>query len=118
MYSETTAYAGVPWKILVERVRHPNNKNSLGFYLCCNKDDQSEWSCNVKARKYRIMSVKTGVGNKEEERGEREFNNKSNSWGLASFLDWDKALNPDTGYITPDNKMTFQILFSADPVKR
>ena len=119
MYSETTTYAvGVPWKILVKRVKQPNNKRSLGFYLCCNKDDESEWSCFANARKYRIMSVKTGVDIKEQELGKHEYNNKQHTRGPSFFMDWDEAVNPDTGYITSDNKMTFQVLFSADPVKR
>ena len=118
-FSEMTSYVrGLPWKIAVYRCKLTNDKHTLGLYVFCNWDDETEWSCDAKVT-LRVLAQKSDVKNKWKVQT-YNFNNRGLNYytGDSTFMGWDEAMNPNNGYITVDNEMTFQVLISADPVVR
>jgi ubiquitin carboxyl-terminal hydrolase 7 len=91
---------GLPWKIMA-MPRSSNDKDkSLGFFLQCNAECDSNWNCSATAD-LRLLSFK-----KETPPVSRKikhvFYNKENDWGFSTFQSFADILDPEKGYIQND----------------
>lgn len=98
--SEAHYVRGLPWKIMA-MPRSSNEKDkSLGFFLQCNAECDSNWNCSATAD-LRLLSFK-----KETPPVSRKikhvFYNKENDWGFSTFQSFVDILDPEKGYIQND----------------
>ncbi|CAH1266422.1 USP7 [Branchiostoma lanceolatum] len=89
----------MPWKILT-RPEHKLNKKSLAFFLQCDAESDSLWSCSASA-KLRLIPQKNDI--QTFEKGfSHIFHRKEHIWGFPVFMPWDEVCDPEKGYIKDD----------------
>ncbi|XP_078583111.1 uncharacterized protein LOC144865898 [Branchiostoma floridae x Branchiostoma japonicum] len=89
----------LPWKILT-RPDYKDNKKSLAFYLQCDADLKSLWSCRTSVE-LRLIPQKDRVQTYKQNY-QHVFYNKGKSWGFPEFIPWDEVCDPQKGYIKDD----------------
>ncbi|CRK86286.1 CLUMA_CG000165, isoform A [Clunio marinus] len=91
---------GLPWKIMA-MPRSANDKDkSLGFFLQCNAECDSNWNCSATAD-LRMLSFKKDVA-PVSRKIKHIFYNKENDWGFSTFQSFSDILDPEKGYIQND----------------
>ncbi|XP_043483984.1 ubiquitin carboxyl-terminal hydrolase 7-like isoform X2 [Leptopilina heterotoma] len=107
----------LPWVIRVvprsEQTDEKPPKNSLGFFLQCNKEGEL-WSSYANAD-FRLLSH-----NSEQDyfnkKIEHVFSSKENEADFGDFIDWQVVFNPDKDYIKNDS-IILEIHLMADSPK-
>ncbi|XP_072029470.1 ubiquitin carboxyl-terminal hydrolase 7-like [Amphiura filiformis] len=106
----------LPWKIRAMpkgsngRGRKKTPK-SLGFFLWCNADSDSQaWSCQASAE-LRLRNQKDGPN--LVKRIQHLFNCKENDWGFSHFISWNDLLDPQKGYVK-NGSITLEVKIVAD----
>ncbi|CAH1250617.1 USP7 [Branchiostoma lanceolatum] len=95
-FSPAVFICNLPWKILAKPEHNANNK-SLGFYLQCDADSKSLWSCSASAE-LRLIPQKNGV--QTYTRNLRHlFHSDEGNWGFSEFMPWHEVCDPQRGYI-------------------
>ena len=98
--SEANYVRGLPWKIMA-MPRSANDKDkSLGFFLQCNAECDSNWNCSATAD-LRMLSFKKDVP-PVSRKIKHIFYNKENDWGFSTFQSFSDILDPEKGYIQND----------------
>ncbi|KAI8487233.1 hypothetical protein Bbelb_350310 [Branchiostoma belcheri] len=75
----------------------PPNKKTLGFYLKCDADSNSFWSCRASVE-FRLIPQKAG---------------NDGDWGYPKFIPWHEVCDPQKGYIK-NNKIILEAYVKAD----
>ncbi|XP_049818632.1 ubiquitin carboxyl-terminal hydrolase 7 isoform X1 [Aethina tumida] len=106
----------LPWKIMVmPRNSHSQDRSaqrSLGFFLQCNGESESNsWSCYAIAE-LRLLSVRQEV-EPFSRKIQHLFYSKENDWGFSHFMSWNDVLDPEKGYIK-DDSITLEVHVTAD----
>lgn len=98
--SEANYVRGLPWKIMA-MPRSSNDKDkSLGFFLQCNAECDSNWNCSATAD-LRLLSYKKEIP-PVSRKIKHVFYNKENDWGFSTFQSFSDILDPEKGYIQND----------------
>ncbi|KAI8517549.1 hypothetical protein Bbelb_035660 [Branchiostoma belcheri] len=86
-YSNPIFIRNLPWKIVAKHEEdtksQPPNKKTLGFYLKCDADSNSFWSCRASVE-FRLIPQKAG---------------NDGDWGYPKFIPWHEVCDPQKGYI-------------------
>ncbi|XP_041376543.1 ubiquitin carboxyl-terminal hydrolase 7-like isoform X2 [Gigantopelta aegis] len=91
----------LPWNIMV-MPKLVKGKKSLGFYLQCNTESDSEsWSCEARAE-LKILPQCYGR-TAFIRRTVHTYSSQEYDWGFSNFISWDDLLNPAKGYVKDDN---------------
>lgn len=91
----------LPWKIMImQRQGNDRSQRSLGFFLQCNAESDSQWSCYANAELI-MVSQKEGVENFVR-KIQHTFYVKENDWGFSHFTSWNDVIDPEKGYIKDD----------------
>nr|XP_012150583.1 PREDICTED: ubiquitin carboxyl-terminal hydrolase 7 isoform X5 [Megachile rotundata] len=105
----------LPWKIMVmprtSQTQDRTPQKSLGFFLQCNGESESTWSCYAVAD-LRLLSCKEGQ-EPFNRRIQHLFYSKENDWGFSHFMTWQDVLDPDKGFIK-DDSITLEVHVMAD----
>ncbi|CAK9814259.1 Ubiquitin carboxyl-terminal hydrolase 7 [Anthophora plagiata] len=87
----------LPWKIMVmprsSQAQDRAPQKSLGFFLQCNGESDSSWSCYAVAD-LRLLSCKEGQ-DPFNRKIQHLFYSKENDWGFSHFMTWQDDLDPD-----------------------
>lgn len=98
--SEAHYVRGLPWKIMA-MPRSSNDKDkSLGFFLQCNAECDSNWNCSATAD-LRLLSFKKDI-QPVSRKIKHVFYNKENDWGFSTFQSFADILDAEKGYIQND----------------
>ncbi|XP_016915800.1 ubiquitin carboxyl-terminal hydrolase 7 isoform X1 [Apis cerana] len=105
----------LPWKIMVmprsSQTQDRAPQKSLGFFLQCNGESESSWSCYAVAD-LRLLSCKEGQ-EPFSRKIQHLFYSKENDWGFSHFMTWQDVLDPDKGFIK-DDSITLEVHVMAD----
>ncbi|XP_066265443.1 ubiquitin carboxyl-terminal hydrolase 7-like isoform X1 [Branchiostoma lanceolatum] len=105
----------LPWKIMAMPRHNPNaerpNNKSLGFFLQCNADSDSSWSCSASAE-LRLIPQKDGVETFNR-KIQHIFYSKENDWGFAHFMPWHEVGDTQKGFIK-DDRILLEVYVNAD----
>jgi len=109
--------SNLPWTISIQRVKQPEGKTSLGFYVSCNKGDKSTWSCEAVVEQ-RLLPVLKDMRVKAKRGSIDVYRRASSEMGYPNFLDWDDLVDVNKGYMSSDGKATFQISVDVKSVQQ
>lgn len=105
----------LPWKIMImprsSQTQDRAPQKSLGFFLQCNGESESSWSCYAVAD-LRLLSCKEGQ-EPFSRKIQHLFYSKENDWGFSHFMTWQDVLDPDKGFIK-DDSITLEVHVMAD----
>lgn len=111
VFSEPCYVRGLPWKImLIFKPPSPETK-SLGFFVQCNGDSASSWSCNAIAE----LRLICGIPGRQSfvKKVKHSFNSKENDWGYTQYIAYTDLMDPNNGYVTNDT-IHVQVKVMAD----
>ena len=111
VFSHQVYIRNLPWKILAMPRIVQTDQKTLGFYLQCNTDSQSSWSCSACAD-MRILNARPGT-KPFTKKIQHKFFRKENDWGFNNFISWNDLLDPEKGYVK-DDKVTLEVHCIAD----
>lgn len=105
---------GLPWRILVmPRPSRENKINTLGFFLQCNSESNSNtWNCTGSAT-LRVIPYDESV-EPQTRKISHSFHSKENDWGYSQFLSWEDATDPARGYCSPNHELVLEAEVFAD----
>ena len=103
----------LPWKIIIMRLKQQNGQTTLGLIASCNKDDKSNWSCKARVE-YRLLPVRNGVEVKTWTGGIDQYNKLNPNYGVPDIFVWEDAVDVNTGFISEQGDMTFQIVVDVN----
>ncbi|CAH1267028.1 USP7 [Branchiostoma lanceolatum] len=108
----TVFICNLPWKIFAEPYYIPNTNNKrLAFFLQCDADSNSVWSCHASAE-LRLVPQKNGV-QMFTKKTEHVFYSNETNWGFPEFAVWSKVCDPRNGFIK-DDKIILEACVKAD----
>jgi len=123
-FSSVYMIRGLPWQIRVDCLQSNDGAKMFGAYVCCNLDSAStSWSCKAEYT-VRMLSRKEGIKcNEIKDVAPRVFSprlndkgTKQDHWGWNSFMTWDRALDPDKGFIKDDTVILEAEIYADTPV--
>ncbi|XP_015511048.2 uncharacterized protein LOC107217876 [Neodiprion lecontei] len=116
--SPTFYVRNLPWNILVKpctnHIRDHESRKSLGFFLECNREnDSSTWSCYASIE-FRLLPHKK---NQKALTGRTEhlFCRMDYDWGYRDFIYWEDLLDKEQGYIKNDSIVLEVHVMAGEP---
>lgn len=97
--SEPHFVRNLPWKIMA-MPRVTGDQRSLGFFLQCNADCDTNWSCSATAE-LRMLNFKPDTTHFVR-KIKHTFFNKENDWGFSTFLSFTDIMDVERGNIQND----------------
>lgn len=98
-----------PWKIIIMRLKQENGESTLGLIASCNKDDKTDWSCEARVE-YRVLPVKERLEVKSWTGNVDKYSRLNPNYGVPDIFMWKEAVDHESGFISDDGNMTFQIV--------
>lgn len=98
-----------PWKIIIMRLKQENGESTLGLIASCNKDDKSDWNCEARVE-YRVLPVKKNLEVKSWTGGIDKYSRLNPNYGVPDIFMWNEAVDNESGFISDEGSMTFQII--------
>lgn len=103
VYSPPYYVRTLPWKMMIQCRTSTSNyteTKALGFYLQCNGNSETSWSCSAKAE----LRLIPWIGDRKPyvRKIKHLFHSKENDWGFTSYMPWDDLMDPNVGYVQDD----------------
>ncbi|XP_033761668.1 ubiquitin carboxyl-terminal hydrolase 7-like [Pecten maximus] len=112
LYSPPSMIRNIPWKVLVKPRFDSSKKKSLGFFVqCCGDSNSESWSCSASIT-CKLLNHKTS-GTHLSRQIQHIFCKKEDAWGYSCFISWNEMMDTSRGFFK-DEGISLEVYIKAD----
>merc|ERR1711971_884352 len=106
MLSEPMYFQNLRWRITVKTFVEESVKYLACYAYCDSKSESKTWSCQAT---FELRIINHRAAKKTFSRSfDKLFDLEGKSWGKSKFMEWNKVIEPESGFLINDT-VTFEL---------